>query len=446
MGMDLKSRLTEAGVAGMEVHQILGGVSFTEAEQLISMDDASFVSIIPELTKKYNIPDKLKLPEEIDVSNMKLNCPGQEKPHLSTQSISLGPSTKSDTVKSVANPPPLSVSPELDVSANIQLEDKLVKLEFPPPPENIPNLYADNKLKRKSKAFTYLSIFAIVVLTFYLISKFQKKEEIVVDLEQNVEDVETIPVPPEIKKDIPKKTEDKLFNTPDKLIAVMPAIPSFRGGWMFMPWDNYIPEAICNDGRFDNLGSSFTVEFWFKRELDILGEVNLFEFINGSGPIERLFLNEEGELSFTAGNGLQVYKYNNPFPTSKAHYHIALIRNKSTYRIFINGSKKIEFEIKEATQQKRTAIRLFRSDNALKGLAIDELRISNTNLYEKKFTPERILNLLSSSVLYVPFEKGDSIHCYGEEHYSNFKAIGGKWQSIISEIQEVMNHLEFLDK
>ena len=118
-----------------------------------------------------------------------------------------------------------------------------------------------------------------------------------------------------------------------------------------MPWDDYKPVAICNDGRFDELASTYTVEFWIKKELDLLGEVNLFEFLKDNEPVERIFLNEEGELSFTAGNGQQVYKYNNLFPASKAHYHIALVKSDSAYCLFINGSKRIDFGIKEKTQR-----------------------------------------------------------------------------------------------
>ena len=53
---------------------------------------------------------------------------------------------------------------------------------------------------------------------------------------------------PILKKEVTLKKVDL------KPINMSP--PSYRGSWMFMPWDNFNTKMLCNDGRFKQIEDS----------------------------------------------------------------------------------------------------------------------------------------------------------------------------------------------
>ena len=114
----------------------------------------------------------------------------------------------------------------------------------------------------------------------------------------------------------------------------------------------------------------------------------------------------------------------------------------------MNGKKRNSSKIKlipENVAEQRDFMLLFRSKSTLKGLAIDELMISNNVLYEGPFKPERVLSMTESTVLYIPFEKDDrrTFKCYGHNNFSEYTITGGKWLNVQHEVQQVINHIEF---
>ena len=398
--MDLKSRLLSFGLEDSIVIRILPLLSPEEAASLYDSSDDEIKAKIPDLLERVvNKTDD----NELDLTKIGLLQPGG-----------------GDTVKSL----PL----------------KTVESKSDTIPSGIPTLLSSNHPPNSSDKKPLTKVLIFIILTagiIFILSGLKEKSP------KDIDDVaKEITKQAPIKED--KEIESELLNSTE-----LPSPPDFRGAWMFMPWDNYIPSIICNDGRFHHLGEKFTVQFWIKISQKIPEKVSLFAFFAGQKATESIFINKEGYLCFNPGEGHPNVALMKPLPNNGSHFHIAVTREGNKCSLFVNGKGRqtllIPFE-KKVTP--RDFIVLLKSDSTLKGLAIDELMVSDEILFEKDFTPERILTMSKSTVLYMPFEKNNEglIKCYGDKYFKEHLFSGGRWLNVLNEVQQVINHLEFSEE
>lgn len=398
--MDLKNRFLSLGIEEAVVNKLLPVITPDEAGKFYDLSDSNLRERIPELLER--AVDSSLNQNDLDLEKIGLkNIDGSE-------------------IETI-----LKQQPELT----------------PPIPKTSQSILISKAPKNQFGGCLYSMIgFIALIMGFVIVFNGLKKNENP-ELSKKIE---------EVKKQ-PELIEKKVF-PPKTLIPVevdLPKPPDFRASWMFMPWDNYKPEIICRDGRFKSISDTYTIQFWLKLTQKIPLETGIIELFSGKKPIESIFLNEDGYLCFNPGNeykNLVLYK---SLPNTGQHFHIAAIRDKKNCKLFVNGKLRqdsiIEFD---ENSSDREFMILFRSKSTLKGLAIDELMISNEVLYYKNFKPNRILTPSESTVLYIPFEKADSgrLRCYGSKKYSEFLPNGGKWLNVLNEVQQVINHIEFSEE
>ena len=223
------------------------------------------------------------VPEDVDVTSAGLKKPGEPAP--------------SDTVKSLR--PPVSLT---------NMNRSVSPLTAP--------VGAPVKKRSPLALIIIMGIIFSAVIYFYLnkqaVDSTEKDpEKTALEENENKRPGDSAPI-----EQIPEGSGTLTSEKPE---LILPEIPAARGSWMFMPWDTYEPEEFCNDGRFDYIEGDYTVEFWFKKNIDIPGEVNLFEFLNEGSPVERIFLNTENEICFTAANGQPVVSYRKKVPPTNRH-------------------------------------------------------------------------------------------------------------------------------
>ncbi len=399
--MDLKNRLLSLGLEESIVLRILTTLLAEEASTLYDSDDDELKNKIPELLERLvNKTDD----NELDLSKIGLIKPG------------------GDTVKSL---PPQSAESLSDT----------VPRGIPTLVHKSPSIDMSTSRKPFSKMLIFIILTAGLVLTFSGLKGSAAKDKI--EVKEKAKD--KIPLTNEVKKikDVELKTLE------------LPSPPDFRGAWMFMPWDDYIPTILCNDGRFKELQDKFTVQFWIKVAQEIPDKVTLFAFFSDRKPAESIFINKEGFLCFSPGQNYPNVALMKPLPNSGRHFHIAITRAGNKCSLFVNGKVRQSLEIDfEKEILPRDFIILMKSDSTLKGLAIDELMVSNEVLFEEDFTPERILTMSQSTVLYIPFEKDEEglIKCYGFKYFKEHLFSGGRWLNVQNEVQQVINHLEFSEE
>ena len=172
----------------------------------------------------------------------------------------------------------------------------------------------------------------------------------------------------------------------------LPYPPDFRAAWMFLPWDNYVPAIICNDGRFKDIKEKFTVQFWIKLTQKVPEKVGLFAFFGNKKPIESIFINEAGIQCFSPGPKKANLALLKPLPDNGRHFHIAITRDGELCRLYVNGKMRQEMKV---PLNKETPVKdfitLFNSDSTLKGIGIDELMISNDILFEDNFSVHTVV-------------------------------------------------------
>ena len=398
--MDLKTRLLGLGLEDSIVIRILPLLRPEEAATLYDSSDDEIKAKIPELLER--VVNKTDY-NELDLTKIGLIQPGG-----------------GDTVKTL----PLKT-----------IESKINTV-----PSGIPTILKSDHPSQSSEKTPLTKVLIFIILTagiIFILSGL--KEQNPKDTNEVVKEIDT--KQPIIKD---KEIDPELLNSTE-----LPSPPDFRGAWMFMPWDNYIPSIICNDGRFEHLDAKFTVQFWIKISKNIPEKVSLFAFFSGQKATESIFINKEGYLCFNPGEGHPNIALMKPLPNSGRHFHIAVTREGNKCSLFVNGKVRQTLLIPfEKNDSPRDFIVLMKSDSTLKGLAIDELMVSDEILFEKDFAPERILTMSKSTVLYMPFEKGEEglIKCYGNKYYKEHLFSGGKWLNVLNEVQQVINHLEFSEE
>ena len=400
--MDLKSRLLALGLEDAIVSKILPIIRPDEAEYFYNATDEDIKKKIPELLER--IINKEESNHELDVNSIGLKSLGKQDPSTltsPTQSVNLTP-------------------PKLDGAP------KLVE----------PNYLQSPKLKGLLFLFIVFALFisgsAYFLASFTKSSKQDKSEPAI---------VKGKPAKPPIQKQVPTL---KPVDIPNEI----PRPPDFRGAWMFMPWDSYEPSIICDDGRLKDLNDKYTIQFWLKMTKSIPTKANILEFISGKNQLETIYLNEYGHICFKAGVNYPTLALLKKIPDNGRHFHISVTRDSDICRLYVNGRLRKEQQLVLIPDQNQLAkyfIILLRSKSTLKGIALDELMVSNEILFEKNFRPERILTISESTVLYIPFEKTgkQSIPCYGNKNYREYPLSGGKWLNVQNEVQQIINQLEF---
>ena len=397
--MDLKKRFLSLGIEEAVVSKLLPVITPEEAGKFYDLSDSNLREKIPELLER--AVDSSLNQNELDLENIGLkNIDGSEIGTI------------------------LKQQPELT----------------PPNPKTSQSLLISKTPKNQFGGclFSVIGFIALIVGFVFVFNGLKENE--------------TPDIPEKVEVNKQPKLIEKKVPPPKSLIPVkvdLPKPPDFRASWMFMPWDNYKPEIICRDGRFKSISDTYTIQFWLKLTQKIPLETGIIELFSGKKPVESIFLNEDGYLCFNPGNeykNLVLYK---SLPDSGQHFHIAAIRDKNNCKLFVNGKLRQDsiIEFNEGGTDREFMI-LFRSKSTLKGLAIDELMISNEVLYYNNFKPNRVLTPSESTVLYIPFEKTDSGHlrCYGSKKYSESLPNGGKWLNVLNEVQQVINHIEFSEE
>ena len=398
--MDLKHRFIALGLDESVVIRLLPILNPEEAASLYDSSDEVLKDQIPLLLER--LVDRPK-DGELDLSKIGLIKPG------------------GDTVKSTIPPTPVILNEQS-------------------PPVGIPQLVkqddsSSDRLKPIIKVLVFLLLTAGLTMVLMGI-KNKPKATLASEGNSETEIINKVQNRPQPNGTALKKTE-------------LPIPPDFRATWMFMPWDNYSPAILCDDGRFKDLNKDFTVQFWLKTTQKFQDTVTLLSFISNKQVAESVFINKEGYLCFSPGQDLKNIALMKPLPNNGQHFHIAITRDAEKYTLFVNGKKRQSIDTIDENEEKiRDYIILMKSNSTLKGLAIDELMISDEILFEKDFKPERILTMSTSTVLYMPFEKNKNnlMKCYGYKHYKEHLFAGGKWLNVLNEVQQVINHLELLEE
>lgn len=229
-------------------------------------------------------------------------------------------------------------------------------------------------------------------------------------------------------------------------VATLPQLPP-RGMWMLSTAGNFISKPECKDERFKNFPTDYTIELWLKVSQSITTEVNLLELLENEQPIERLFINSDGYICFSAGPAFPLIQHKSSIPANDRHYHLAITKSGNKYTLFINGKIKGELEAKLKRPKHRSAVQILRRVQEVKGLAIDEIRVSSEAIYSSTFIPERTFYKTAITLLYMPLEKNEKnlLRFYGIEDYSQSEVIeGGQWLNVTYETQQISNQLESL--
>ena len=231
-------------------------------------------------------------------------------------------------------------------------------------------------------------------------------------------------------------------------VATLPQLPA-RGMWMLSTDGDFISKPECKDERFSKFNADYTIELWIKASQKINSEINLLELLENEQPVERLFINSDGYISFSAGPAFPLIQHKTAIPANDRHYHLAITKSGNKFTLFINGKIKSELDSDSKRPKSRSAVQILRSSNEIKGLALDEVRVSSEAIYSDTFIPERTFNKTAITLLYMPLEKNDKnlLRFYGMEHYSQSEAIdGGQWLNVTYETQQISNQLESLRK
>ena len=128
---------------------------------------------------------------------------------------------------------------------------------------------------------------------------------------------------------------------------------------MFSPTSGYMYQLECKDGRFKSFDLDYTIELWLKANGAIQNEVNLVELYSNNFPIERLFLNDEGQFCFSAGPGIPILKYAKAIPQNGKHYHLAISKSGTTFKMFINGKLRKELQAQTSFPKSRVGFNYF---------------------------------------------------------------------------------------
>lgn len=390
--MDLKTKLMiQAGINEDIAIHIVKSLSVAEQKQLYSLDPVQLMQQIPDLMMDANINDEFEM-----------------EPKYQKQ---VPPKPRTDHLLKTGKYP----------QANHTSTAKSDSLE---------DLESSRSVK---KYFLYI---ILGVTVFGAVSSFLPDEA------SPVIATKKIVQKPNKQKIEPKKIEEPKTTASTAILDLPP-----RGSWMFSPTAEYVSKLECKDQRFKNFNLDYTIELWLKVSAKIQDEVNLIELYSDNFPIERLFLNDEGQLCFSAGPGTPILKYAKSIPQNGKHYHLAVSKSGTSFKMFINGKLRKELQAQTSFPKSRVGIQLFRAIKNNVDLAIDEVRISSESIYNKDFIPDRTFSMSAITQLYMPLEKNtdSSLRFYGINHYKKSEPLtGGKWLNIIYETQVISNELEKL--
>lgn len=396
--MDLKTKLmVQAGINEDIAIHIIKSLPLARQKQLCLLDPVQLMQQIPDLMRDANCLDEF----EMDPTYNKSAPPKPKTDHL--------------------------------------LKDN----SYPEKPKITSSMSTD-EYEEENSLKKYIILIVLGIAVFGAISSFLPEEESTESntKEQIASKVKVVEKPVEV---VPLETSAMEV---EEVIQSLPELPP-RGMWMFSLTENYEAKIECQDQRFEKFNVDYTIELWLKITDNIMHEINLIELYENELPIERLFLNDEGQLSFSAGPGFPTLKFKKAIPTNGKHYHIAICKSGNDFKMFINGKRRKEISTPTNFPKSRSGISLLRSLRSNSNLAIDEVRVSSEAIYTKDFIPQRIFSISAITELYMPLEKNERniFRFYGINNYFESEPVEeNNWVNIIYETQVISNQLEKLRK
>jgi len=199
---------------------------------------------------------------------------------------------------------------------------------------------------------------------------------------------------------------------------------AFDGGLAITPETDIV--------EFD--GENFTIEMWIRRDGDIVEGVFFDTTVTVSGPNGLTLVQDLGWTSsddavfydFGADPAFEMEAFDLS-SMSPSWHHVAVVRNSDEIIVWVDGSQ-ISVILASETDNAPASVAIGTQPTTpfvpLRGLVVDELRISNTALYTTPFEPSYPLGT-DGAALYWSFDEGQGEVAVDEIQGMSMDLIGG---------------------